>query len=444
MSDLDLVLNCLLIKIRYLFSRICIFDFSADGDFHVKMLTKAKVEYNGRITWEPPAIYKSYCPIDIEFFPFDIQECFLKFGIWSYDFKEVDLQHICSDKAVYINDTDEAVIDRGIDITEVYPNAEWDIINVTARRKEKIYTCCADTIYIDITFNVTFRRRILFYSLNLIMPCVSISGIAVLVFYLPSDSCEKITLSISVLFSLSVFFLLLSDIMPPTSFVVPMIGKYLLFTMCLITLSIFLTVYTLGINFRRPSTGSMSPWVKLVFTELLPKILFIKRPTFDFPDMNADMKIPKCNGINQSGLSTLNRDTLFHDTMENSPDQDLARNVIKRIYPPEISIAFDGVKYIANTLKEEEKEYSVSIRDHESLNRPYIFCCISMPSEIALNATFMFFGYLLLIMFLNWHIFSGCLFSLEFRLDTFYNKWVTTSIERALRMGMQCSSRYTF
>jgi nicotinic acetylcholine receptor len=78
---------------------------------------------------------------------------------------------------IHINDTDETVIDRGIDITDVYPNAEWDIINVTARRKEKIYTCCADTIYIDITFNVTFRRRILFYSLNLIMPCVSISTI---------------------------------------------------------------------------------------------------------------------------------------------------------------------------------------------------------------------------------------------------------------------------
>jgi nicotinic acetylcholine receptor len=334
---------------------------SADGDFHVKMLTKAKVEYNGQITWEPPAIYKSYCPIDIEFFPFDIQECFLKFGIWSYGFKEVDLQHMCSDKAVYINDTDEAVIDRGIDITDVYPNAEWDIINVTARRKEKIYTCCANTTYIDITFNVTFRRRILFYSLNLIMPCVSISGLAVLVFYLPSDSCEKITLSISVLLALSVFFLLLSDIMPPTSFVVPMIGKYLLFTMSVVTLSIFLTVYTLGINFRRPSTGSMSPWVKLVFTELLPKILFIKRPTLDFPDMIENKKIQKCNGINRSGLSTLIRDSFCHDTKENSPDENLAGNAIKRKYPPEISLAFDGVKYIANTLKDEEKEYSVSM-----------------------------------------------------------------------------------
>lgn len=344
---------------------------SADGDFHVKMLTKAKVEYNGRITWEPPAIYKSYCPIDIEFFPFDIQECFLKFGIWSYDFKEVDLQHMCADKAVYINDTDEAVIDRGIDITDVYPNAEWDIINVTARRKEKIYTCCADTIYIDITFNVTFRRRILFYSLNLIMPCVSISGLAVLVFYLPSDSCEKITLSISVLLALSWFFLLLSDIMPPTSFVVPMIGKYLLFTMSVVTFSIFLTVYTLGINFRRPSTGSMSPWVKLVFTELLPKILFIKRPTLDFPDMIENKKIQKCNGINQTGFSTLTRDSFYHDTKENSPDENLAGNVIKRKYPPEILIAFAGVKYIANTLKDEEKDYSVSMIVHKS----YPFIC---------------------------------------------------------------------
>jgi len=55
------------------------------------------------------------------------------------------------------------------------------------------------------------------------------------VFYLPSDSGEKVSLSISILLSLTVFFLLLAEIIPPTSLVVPLLGKFVLFTMILDT-----------------------------------------------------------------------------------------------------------------------------------------------------------------------------------------------------------------
>jgi len=61
------------------------FIFSADGDFNVTLSVKATVYYTGLVLWEPPAIFKSYCPINVEFFPFDQQECFMKFSLWSYD-----------------------------------------------------------------------------------------------------------------------------------------------------------------------------------------------------------------------------------------------------------------------------------------------------------------------------------------------------------------------
>ncbi|KAK3885342.1 hypothetical protein Pcinc_010421, partial [Petrolisthes cinctipes] len=69
---------------------------------------------------------------------------------------------------------------------------------------EKFYTCC-DEPYLDITFNITMRRKTLFYTVNLIIPCMGISFLTVLTFYLPSDSGEKVTLSISILISSTCF-----------------------------------------------------------------------------------------------------------------------------------------------------------------------------------------------------------------------------------------------
>ena len=125
-------------------------------------------------------------------------------------------------------------VEVGIDLTEFYMSVEWDILEVPAIRNVKYYTCC-DEPYLDITFNITMRRKTLFYTVNLIIPCMGISFLTILVFYLPSDSGEKVSLSISILLSLTVFFLLLAEIIPPTSLVVPLLGKFVLFTMILDT-----------------------------------------------------------------------------------------------------------------------------------------------------------------------------------------------------------------
>lgn len=59
--------------------------FSGDGDYQITMRTKATVSYSGKVRWEPPAIYKAQCDIDVTYFPFDEQNCRFKLGSWSHD-----------------------------------------------------------------------------------------------------------------------------------------------------------------------------------------------------------------------------------------------------------------------------------------------------------------------------------------------------------------------
>ncbi|XP_075853227.1 neuronal acetylcholine receptor subunit alpha-6 [Microcebus murinus] len=234
---------------------------NAVGGFQVEGKTKALLKYNGMITWTPPAIFKSSCPMDITFFPFDHQNCSLKFGSWTYDKAEIDL----------------LIIGSKVDMKDFWENSEWEIVDASGYKHDIKYNCCEE-IYTDITYSFYLRRLPMFYTVNLILPCLFISFLTVLVFYLPSDCREKVTLCISVLLSLTVFLLVITETIPSTSLVVPLVGEYLLFTMIFVTLSIVVTVFVLNIHYRTPATHTMPGWVQKVFLQLLPQVLMMRKP----------------------------------------------------------------------------------------------------------------------------------------------------------------------
>ncbi|EDM08373.1 cholinergic receptor, nicotinic, alpha polypeptide 7, isoform CRA_c [Rattus norvegicus] len=179
---------------------------SADERFDATFHTNVLVNASGHCQYLPPGIFKSSCYIDVRWFPFDVQQCKLKFGSWSYGGWSLDLQM------------------QEADISSYIPNGEWDLMGIPGKRNEKFYECCKEP-YPDVTYTVTMRRRTLYYGLNLLIPCVLISALALLVFLLPADSGEKISLGITVLLSLTVFMLLVAEIMPATSDSVPLIDQ---------------------------------------------------------------------------------------------------------------------------------------------------------------------------------------------------------------------------
>lgn len=92
-----------------------------------------------------------------------------------------------------------------------------------AKKNVILYGCCSDP-YPDITFTLHLKRRASFYIFNLLIPCMMISFLAPLGFYLPADSGEKVSLGVTVLLALTVFQLLVAESMPPSESV-PLIGE---------------------------------------------------------------------------------------------------------------------------------------------------------------------------------------------------------------------------
>ncbi|XP_029414667.1 neuronal acetylcholine receptor subunit alpha-5 isoform X2 [Nannospalax galili] len=145
---------------------IVLFD-NADGRFEGAS-TKTVVRYNGTVTWTQPANYKSSCTIDVTFFPFDLQNCSMKFGSWTYDGSQVDI----------------ILEDQDVDRTDFFDNGEWEIVSAMGNKGNRTDSCCW---YPYITYSFVIKRLPLFYTLFLIIPCIGLSFLTVVVFYLPSN-----------------------------------------------------------------------------------------------------------------------------------------------------------------------------------------------------------------------------------------------------------------
>ncbi|TDG46017.1 hypothetical protein AWZ03_007548 [Drosophila navojoa] len=224
---------------------------SADEGFDGTYQTNVVVRNNGSCLYVPPGIFKSTCKIDITWFPFDDQRCEMKFGSWTYDGFQLDLQ---------LQD------ETGGDISSYVLNGEWELLGVPGKRNEIYYNCCPEP-YIDITFAIIIRRRTLYYFFNLIIPCVLIASMALLGFTLPPDSGEKLSLGVTILLSLTVFLNMVAETMPATSDAVPLLAS-----------SVVSTILILNYHHRNADTHEMSEWIRIVFLCWLPWILRMSRP----------------------------------------------------------------------------------------------------------------------------------------------------------------------
>ncbi len=244
------------------------------------MESKAKVTPEGKVFWPPPAKLRSSCKIDVTFFPFDDQICTLKFGSWTYSGLQLNL----------LNNT--------VDLLNYVESGEWQLRSIKVVRNVVYYPCCPKEPYPDLTFHIIMRRRILYFVLNIIIPCVWLSILNLVTFLMPPDSGEKVSLGITVLLAFSVFMLLVAENIPATSETVPLIVIYLTTNMSLTSLSIILTVIVLQIHQSTIFDPEIPTWLYKFMTRKVAKyagmLPLVKRLEDDDAKHRNDLRNIKC------------------------------------------------------------------------------------------------------------------------------------------------------
>ncbi|XP_045173720.2 acetylcholine receptor subunit alpha-1-B-like [Mercenaria mercenaria] len=189
---------------------------------------KANVKSDGLVTIWPYKTYTVACKISITKFPFDKQKCEFDFLSWSHP------------TSVLVLNTSQ----KKPDMTFFTVSGEWDLKGSEAKFVRQMYvTDSFDHVY----FFFELQRKSLYHVMNVIIPVLCISVLNIISFLLPSESGERVTLSISIFITLAVFLTTVNSLMPESSDEVASFSIYLGLQLLGSAFNIFVTIISLNL-----------------------------------------------------------------------------------------------------------------------------------------------------------------------------------------------------
>lgn len=249
----------------------------ADPRLKEQRETLVVVEYDGAVMWMPQAILRSNCPFSTTYFPFDAQMCRLKFGSWTYDGTQLDLE--------FFQDAQMMSLANYLSATE------WDIVDNFANKTEFFYDCCPNQPYPDLTFYIKIKRKVAFYTFILILPCALLSLLTLVIFWVPPESPAKLVLGMNVFVAFFVLLLLLAESTPKAAESVPLIGTYFCLSMIMITLSTILAVIVTNMFFRGVRINRAPAWLRKLMIDIVARIFCIRDKIVEDQQMESSQKV---------------------------------------------------------------------------------------------------------------------------------------------------------
>uniref|UniRef100_A0A8C9R3I8 Cholinergic receptor, nicotinic, gamma n=1 Tax=Scleropages formosus TaxID=113540 RepID=A0A8C9R3I8_SCLFO len=273
-------ITCLRVPSKSIWLPDIVLENNVDGNFEIALYTNALVNSSGCIQWLPPAIYRSACSITVSYFPFDWQNCSMVFRSHTYSANDIDL--------ILTSEKDQTIEWIVIDPEAFTENGEWAIKHRPAKKLIHMEYSMDELEYQELVFFLIIQRKPLFYIINIIVPCVLISSLGLLVYYLPAKAGgQKCTMSIATLLAQTVFLFLIAKKVPETSQSLHVV--YLMFVMSVTTTVVMNCVIVLNVSLRTPNTHLMTDKVRKILLNVLPKMLHMRMRPWTPPECSGSL-----------------------------------------------------------------------------------------------------------------------------------------------------------
>ena len=112
-----------------------------------------------------------------------------------------------------------------LDFKSYQESAQWSVKGSQVSVTLVPSTLKKDLHFPAVHYSIHLRRKPFYHVMHMVLPSFVLSLIALLMFWLPPESGEKVSLGITVFLAFSVLMFSLSDDLPESSDTFPIIGK---------------------------------------------------------------------------------------------------------------------------------------------------------------------------------------------------------------------------
>lgn len=103
-----------------------------------------------------PNRHDALCMPDLSKFPYDQQNCSLRYGSWVHRGEEVNFQ----------------LFKKSVTVDDYVPNGEWKLLKVETELFPGHYNCCPNSTYPSVAFNFIIERHSATESATIIIPAL--------------------------------------------------------------------------------------------------------------------------------------------------------------------------------------------------------------------------------------------------------------------------------
>ncbi|EPB66835.1 Neurotransmitter-gated ion-channel ligand binding domain protein, partial [Ancylostoma ceylanicum] len=166
---------------------------------------------NGTVEASHPAVYTVSCEINIKRFPLDDQRCALEIASWTYGKEKIRLHAHTEHSLEHYTD-----------------NEEWRLLKVSVVEDEYEHEGINLLQVSELRYDVSVKRRPLFYMVTLTFPSYVMCAISVVGlfarFSTTGEREERFTLGVTAILTMAVLSLVVSEKVPHSSTHVPLLG----------------------------------------------------------------------------------------------------------------------------------------------------------------------------------------------------------------------------